>query len=83
MYAVKIFEKKGMEPYEAMWLKEEVAVLQLVDHPHIVRTHDFIEDYDAYYVVMELVKGGELLNRITAKVSRNLFFILSLRRGGR
>lgn len=34
-------------------------------HPNIIRIVDLIEDDDNYYVVSELVKGGELFKRLT------------------
>jgi calcium-dependent protein kinase len=37
-------------------------------HPNIIRIVDLIEDNANYYVVSELVKGGELFKRLT-KVS--------------
>ena len=37
-------------------------------HPNIIRIIDLLEDEENYYVVSELVKGGELFQRLT-KVS--------------
>ena len=37
-------------------------------HPNIIRIIDLIEDDENYYVVSEVVKGGELFKRLT-KVS--------------
>ena len=37
-------------------------------HPNIIRIIDLIEDVENYYVVSEVVKGGELFKRLT-KVS--------------
>ena len=37
-------------------------------HPNIVRVVDFCVDSEYYYIVMELVSGGELLQKIGGKV---------------
>lgn len=37
-------------------------------HPNIIRYIDFCEDKNYYYIVMEMVTGGELLASICGKV---------------
>lgn len=55
---------------------EEVEMLTLAGkHPNIVTMQEFYEDQEAYYIVMELCKGGELFNRLVDKVWFSLFFI--------
>lgn len=67
--AVKIFSKAALSREDVSALLEEVAILRYLDsHPTIIRCLDFLEDSTCYYVVMELVRGGELFDRITAKV---------------
>jgi len=34
-------------------------------HPNIIRIVDLLEDNENYYIVSEVVKGGELFNRLT------------------
>lgn len=46
-------------------MADELKVLELLDHPHITRVFQLYEDEKHYYVVMELVSGGNLLERIT------------------
>ena len=46
-------------------LKNELTILGEKSHPNIIRIIDLIEDDDNYYVVSELVKGGELFKRLT------------------
>ncbi|WP_307621994.1 serine/threonine-protein kinase [Streptomyces sp. V3I7] len=46
-------------------LREARAVAQ-VRHPHIVVVHDVVEDDERLYMVMELVDGGSLAERIAA-----------------
>jgi len=34
-------------------------------HPNIIRIVDLLEDSEYYYIVSEVVKGGELFKRLT------------------
>lgn len=38
------------------------------DHPHIVHLVDYFWEPDRGYIVMEMCEGGDLLDRIIAKV---------------
>jgi len=40
------------------------TLLLQVDHPHIIRLHEFVDTKTKLYLIMELVSGGELFNRI-------------------
>ncbi|KAF6779224.1 hypothetical protein AHF37_01233 [Paragonimus kellicotti] len=50
-------------------LDNEIHVLQRLQHPNIVQLLDVLEDEQCYYLVMELVTGGELFDRIVQKGS--------------
>lgn len=39
-------------------------MLRFSDHPNIVTLHDVYEDTDYVYLFMDLLSGGELLDRI-------------------
>ncbi|MEW2116543.1 serine/threonine-protein kinase [Streptomyces sp. NPDC005474] len=45
-------------------LREARAVAQL-SHPHIIVVHDVVEDDERPYIVMELIEGGSLADRIS------------------
>ncbi|MGW1622486.1 serine/threonine-protein kinase [Streptomyces sp. NPDC002172] len=45
-------------------LREAQAVAQL-HHPHIIVVHDVVEDGGRPYIVMELIEGGSLADRIS------------------
>lgn len=47
-------------------LREARAVAQL-SHPHIIVVHDVVEDGERPYIVMELIDGGSLADRIAAE----------------
>lgn len=48
-------------------LKAEAAILQSLDHPYIVKLVDMFISPTAIYLVMEMVHGGDLFDRIIEK----------------
>ena len=49
----------------------EVEILQRVDHPNVVRFFEMAEDTSTYYIVMEMVNGGELFDRVIEREVSN------------
>lgn len=45
----------------------EVDVLSQIDHPNVVKLHEIFEENDKFYMVLELMTGGELFDRIIKK----------------
>ena len=66
-WAVKIIEKKRLNDSEKEMLRSEVAIMKLLNHPNVVEMKEVFEDKNKMYVVMELVEGGELFDRIRSK----------------
>lgn len=48
-------------------LQNELEILGKTDHPHITRVFELLEDKKNYYVVMEYLKGGNLLDKIISQ----------------
>ena len=44
----------------------ELSILERLNHPNIVALKAFYEDMDNYYIVMELVPGGDLMDFVAA-----------------
>ena len=65
--AVKIIDKDVMETDEKELMRTEIAILKLVHHKNIIRLIDVFEDRAHIYIVMEMVKGGELFDRIVGR----------------
>ncbi|KAK7262953.1 hypothetical protein RJT34_30535 [Clitoria ternatea] len=67
--AVKRLEKsKMLRPIAVEDVKREVEILKaLTGHENVVQFYNAFEDDSYVYIVMELCKGGELLDRILAK----------------
>ncbi|XP_053448883.1 ribosomal protein S6 kinase alpha-2 isoform X1 [Nycticebus coucang] len=58
-YAVKIIDKSKRDPSE-----EIEILLRYGQHPNIISLKDVYDDGKYVYLVMELMRGGELLDRI-------------------
>ena len=67
LFAVKIISKSLMKNDEVNQdlLENELSVLSNNSHPNIIRIIDLIEDKTNYYVVSELMHGGELFDRLS------------------
>jgi hypothetical protein len=44
--------------------RREVQVVRRIEHPHVIRIHDLIEDQGLLFLVMELHRGGDLSDRV-------------------
>ncbi|XP_023288256.1 serine/threonine-protein kinase par-1 isoform X2 [Orussus abietinus] len=64
-YAMKIVDKFKCQGKETM-LASEVAILRQVCHPNIISLISEQETTDQLFLVMELVKGGDLFDAIAA-----------------
>ncbi|XP_053126593.1 ribosomal protein S6 kinase alpha-5 isoform X5 [Hemicordylus capensis] len=62
-YAVKIISKR----LEANTQREITALKLCEEHPNVVKLHEIYHDQLHTFLVMELLKGGELLERIQKK----------------
>lgn len=63
-YALKCLKKKYLTHSN---LENEVAVLRRINHENVVALEDFYETRTHYCLVMQLVSGGELFDRILSK----------------
>jgi calcium/calmodulin-dependent protein kinase I len=66
-YAVKIINKRNLSPDDAKGLKQEISILQEIDHPNIIKLHDIFVETLRIYLVTEIMTGGELFDRIVQK----------------
>jgi serine/threonine protein kinase len=63
-WAAKIITKKDAGPKGLQMLQTEVDILSSCEHPNIVRLSEVYETDEHYYIIMELIKGGELFDKI-------------------
>lgn len=66
-YAIKVLTKKKVKLEKLKQLQQEIRIMVNLDHPNILRLHECFETRDVIYLVLELCKGGELLNRLHAQ----------------
>lgn len=63
--AVKVVKKARLtDEEEKRGLKEEVKLLLQVSHPQIVKLYEVYESKKNVYLIMELLNGGEMFDRI-------------------
>lgn len=65
-YAVKIIDK-SMIKEDIKLLKREIDIMKKVNHEGILKLHEIYEDDNKVYIVMELIDGSELFDRIVEK----------------
>ena len=65
-FAIKVIDKKAKKG-KVNDLENEIRVLGLLHHPNIVELLEVHVDETNVYLVMELVNGGELFDRIVEK----------------
>ncbi|XP_060080975.1 calcium/calmodulin-dependent protein kinase type 1-like [Ylistrum balloti] len=68
LVAIKNIDKRFLRDKESS-LENEVDVLRRLKHPNIVQLLEVFEEKTNVYLVMELVTGGELFDRIVEKGS--------------
>ncbi|XP_020337847.1 calcium/calmodulin-dependent protein kinase type 1D-like [Oncorhynchus kisutch] len=61
LYALKCLKKKHLSCSN---LENEITVLKKIRHDNVIGLEDFYETQTHYYLVMQLVSGGELFDRI-------------------
>jgi calcium-dependent protein kinase len=44
--------------------KQEITILQKLDHPNVLKLFEYFEDEKNVYLVTEACRGGELFDRI-------------------
>lgn len=60
--------RKDLHPSDAAALHDEIAALQEVtDCDHIVKLYDVYDEPDFTYLVLECMRGGDLIDRIIEK----------------
>uniref|UniRef100_A0A3P8WCC1 Calcium/calmodulin-dependent protein kinase 1Db n=1 Tax=Cynoglossus semilaevis TaxID=244447 RepID=A0A3P8WCC1_CYNSE len=66
MVAIKCIPKKALKGKETS-IENEIAVLRKIKHENIVALEDIYESSNHLYLIMQLVSGGELFDRIVEK----------------
>lgn len=66
VFAVKIISKSNLtsEQLKSRTIESQVRIMQSVDHPTILKIHDFFEDSSNFYLIMDYVQGGDLFSKM-------------------
>ena len=48
----------------AKLMEQEMEIIKEIDHPHIVKHYELLEDQVNFYIISELVSQGELYDYI-------------------
>ncbi|KAF9100898.1 hypothetical protein BGX29_006154 [Mortierella sp. GBA35] len=67
--AVKIISKASLANKAAVHrgIEREIAIMKLINHPHVIRLYDVYETEKELFLVMEFVAGGELFEYLVNK----------------
>ena len=65
-FAIKIMKKEMVRKRKVYLelLENELSILGSKSHPKIIRIVDLMEDKNNYFIVSEIVEGGELFKRL-------------------
>jgi serine/threonine protein kinase len=66
-FALKIIDLKKCVGKESM-IENELAILRKIKHPNIVKLVEEYKSDEYFYLIMEYLKGGDLLESLTAYV---------------
>lgn len=69
--AIKSVNRTKLSPADDAAIFMEVALMANMDHPHIVKVHDFFEEPEWYLIIIEYLAGGDLFDRIGSKQAYN------------
>ena len=64
--AIKIIDKRLLDKHSRESLKIEIEILQKLSHPNICMLLELYDEPNFIYMVMELLPGGELYDKITS-----------------
>jgi len=59
--------KRKLDEDDLVALQTEIEIIKQIDHPNVVKVLDVQEDDKYVYIVMEMLKGGELFDHICKK----------------
>uniref|UniRef100_A0A8C9SYY0 non-specific serine/threonine protein kinase n=1 Tax=Scleropages formosus TaxID=113540 RepID=A0A8C9SYY0_SCLFO len=66
LVAIKIIDKKRLNPSNLEKIYREVQIMKLLNHPHIIKLYQVMETKDMLYIVTEYAKNGEMFDYLTS-----------------
>ncbi|XP_067142077.1 serine/threonine-protein kinase BRSK2-like isoform X3 [Centruroides vittatus] len=77
--AIKIINREKLSESVLQKVEREIAIMKLIEHPHVLALYDVYENKKYLYLILEHVSGGELFDylvkkgRLTPKEARRFF----------
>lgn len=77
--AVKIINREKLSESVLQKVEREIAIMKLIEHPHVLGLYDVYENKKYLYLILEHVSGGELFDylvkkgRLTPKEAKRFF----------
>ena len=77
--AVKMINREKLSESVLLKVEREIAIMKLIEHPHVLGLYDVYENKKHLYLILEHVSGGELFDylvkkgRLTPKEARRFF----------
>ncbi|KAG5036813.1 hypothetical protein JHK86_017653 [Glycine max] len=63
--AIKILDRNHVLRHKMMeQLKKEISAMKMINHPNVVKIYEVMASKTKIYIVLELVNGGELFDKI-------------------
>ncbi|KAI3851519.1 hypothetical protein MKW92_008359 [Papaver armeniacum] len=67
-FAIKILDKDKLLKHKMIdQIKREISTMKLIRHPNVIRMYEVMASKSKIYIVLELVTGGELFDKITSR----------------
>lgn len=66
-YALKTLSKTNVVGEKFIMIRNELNCMASLDHPNILRVHEVFETESSIFLVMDLCKGGHLMNRLNSQ----------------
>ncbi|KAG1348184.1 Non-specific serine/threonine protein kinase [Cocos nucifera] len=64
-FAIKILDKEKILRHKMIGqIKREISTMKLIKHPNVIRMYEVMASKTKIYIVLELVTGGELFDKI-------------------
>lgn len=70
-FAIKIVTRAKLNKEDEAALMDEISILKELKDNHIIRLYDVFTEPQHYYLVTELLEGGELFDRVVSKAYYN------------
>ncbi|XP_059825029.1 serine/threonine-protein kinase SIK1 isoform X2 [Hypanus sabinus] len=65
--AIKIIDKRRLQPRELQRVHREVLIMKFLNHPHIIKLYQVMETRDMLYIVTEFAQNGEMFEHLSER----------------